>query len=190
MSVFSFPRRLLICEITRESSFADADVSIEGRRHQEESCQNCQLGVEFTRFRMCSYFAERMSCSTNSQQSPTDSCSNAVKRRQYACHRASTSLLSLAYASRVKRCSFALRVQLFALATRAVIYAKELRARRKQYRGTSRGHTHSPYAHIRTPAPLVRGARQPHGMKFGQSSLETHQLYQPYRAQAPMAMAT
>ena len=62
----------------------------------------------------------------------------------------------------------------------------------KHYRGTSGRHTLSvrSYSANDTPAPLARGARQPHGMKFGQSSLETHQLYQPYRAQVPTAMAT
>ena len=60
-----------------------------------------------------------------------------------------------------------------------------------QYRGTPGGHTLSVITYeTDSPAPLARGARQPHGMKFGQSSLETHQLYQPYHAQAPTAMAT
>ena len=61
-----------------------------------------------------------------------------------------------------------------------------------QYRGSPGGHTFHTLIFGKTDAPaaLVRGARQPHGMKFRQRSLETHQLHQPYRAQAPTAMAT
>ena len=59
-----------------------------------------------------------------------------------------------------KRCSFAARVQLFDLATRAVTYAKELRARRKQYRGTSRGHTLSVRSYSARPTRRASRSRR------------------------------
>ena len=87
-------------------------------------------------------------CSTNSQQSPTDSCSNAVKRRQYACHRASTSLLSLAYATASKT----LRIS---RPRATVLSPRELSSMPRDSRATRRSaavplaDTHSPYAYSR-----------------------------------------
>ena len=147
-----------------------------------------------------------------SQQSPIVSSSNAATRRQYACYRVCTSLFCLAYATASKKSTYALRVQLFALATCAIIDGKRLRARLgalPRYLGRTHALRNHIFGETEAPAALVRGARQPHGMKFGQRSLkhidrtaplvrgawQPHRMsaraktHQPYRAQAPTAMA-
>ena len=90
-------------------------------------------------------------------------------------------MLRVAYASRVKRCHSQLRVQLFALATRAVIYAKELRARRGAVpRYPWRTHTLSNHIFGENDAPRLSFAARGNltemrGHRRGQRSLETHQ---------------
>ena len=103
------------------------------------------------------------------------SSSNAATRRQYACYRVCTSLFCLAYATASKKSTYALRVQLFALATCAIIDGKRLRARLgalPRYLKRTHALRNHIFGETDAPAALVRGARQPHGMKFGQRSLK------------------
>ena len=76
---------------------------------------------------------------------------------------------------RLKKSTYALRVQLFALATCAIIDGKRLRARLgalPRYLKRTHALRNHIFGETDAPAALVRGARQPHGMKFGQSSLK------------------
>ena len=165
MSVFSFPRRLLICEITRESSIADADVSIGVRRHQKECGSASVRGCDFA-FQQDSCEAAVLPCSCFAWHFASTQLINSADtlRTHEANMRSAALLICLASGPqlRPKRCAFAPRILLFALATGAIIDAEPSRVHAARCRRTPGGHTLS-YAHIRrTPAPLVRGAQQPH----------------------------
>ena len=194
MSVFSFPRLLLFAKplenarlsvVTRREEYGDI------RRGAVTTANRVWIspdsGVVVLRLSACQVLLRKFTAITELE--PQTRCD---RRRNYACC-SSTFLLRVAYASRVKRCSFALRVQLCALSPREQSSIERSRARLGAL-PRYLGRTHTLRNHILvthdSPTPLAHGARQPHGMKFGQSSLETHQLYQPYRAQAPTAMVT
>ena len=116
--------------------------------------------------------------------------------------------LLLCFASRTPPASNAAHshfaVQLFALATRAVIYAKELRARRGAVpRYPWRTHTLSNHIFGENDAPRLSFAARGNltemrGHRRGQRSLVSArrrdqrplELHKPYRAQAPTAMVT
>ena len=156
MSVFSFPRLLLFAkplEIARlpmlMCRYESGDIT---RCLVQPAYRTSTLAI-LTTFLICLSCL----CSANSQQSRTVSTSNAAtRRRQYACHRF-TFLLRVAYASRVKRCTFAAPLSTVALATGAIIDAENRARDSEHYRGNSRGHTLSviTYSVKSTPPPLV-----------------------------------
>ena len=127
------PASVAFCEKnTGDSSIEDAHASRGVRGRQEGCCHNCQWGVEFTRFRLCSCFYRLTSCHCAPQfhsNLRVRTSNAATRRRQYACHRPTT-LLRVAYASRVRRCTFRSSVQLFCSRHGRYHRCREIRVRR------------------------------------------------------------
>ena len=180
MSVFSFPCRLLICDITRESSIVGGCASRGVRRHQKEcgsaSVRGCDFAIRTT-FLRPSGTAELLFCLAFCKHYSLINSAGTLDTKSEM----RTAALLICLASGPLPRPNAAHSQLACnclISRREPSHMPKSCARDANSIAVPRADTHSPYAHIRRDrhaAPLVRGARQPHrnerGHRRGQRSL-------------------